>query len=162
MPKCPRASRKVIASCTESEVTSPPFPALRDTEEIKGEYLWRGILPQEALALPLPIASRISRDCSSTARLAQLQTAKPVLTNAGFSETWPGYSSQRGALSPSSARTSRVGQCCPRFCNPEGSCCWWKSFSGLRCRAPASWQNHQRSMEQYWGWKFQKFLCIMH
>lgn len=39
-PRCPCASRNVIASCTESELTSPPFPALQDTKEIKGEYVW--------------------------------------------------------------------------------------------------------------------------
>lgn len=42
MPKCPSPSCNVTASCTESAVTSPPFPALRDAEEIKGEYIWRG------------------------------------------------------------------------------------------------------------------------
>lgn len=43
-PRCPSASCNAIASCTQSEVTSP-FPTLMDTKGIKGECIWQKSLP---------------------------------------------------------------------------------------------------------------------
>lgn len=50
-PRCPSASCNVPASCTDSDVAAPPVPALRDTEEIKGESIWRGSRASESAVL---------------------------------------------------------------------------------------------------------------
>jgi len=76
-PRSPCASCNVTASCTESQVTSPPFPSLRDAEEIEGHYIWHES-PASVLCwlyLPLSITNNNKSDCSSAARLTQWKTA---------------------------------------------------------------------------------------